>query len=420
MNAEPPVALFREEVVEARKIKVEGEIVLAQPVHSHVLVLLIVTIVALIGSWLVFGTYSRTETAKGILVTGDASAKVIAIRPGQVTALFVREGDVVRAGQRLALIQTEQANGSGGSAIDESLVSLATQRQLTEEQIRVAGRRSDSERARLAASLTGLEQQRSDLAGQIALQRQAAASAHEMYQRVAGLLDRGFISQIEVEQRRQADITAQQQLAQFQSQRNALGAQMNQERAELARVAADAENEVASARSTAETLTQQSARLRGEQAYTVVAPISGRIAALQTAAGRTADANLPLMEIVSEGSALHARIYAPTRAIGFIRLGQEVRLLYDAFPYQRFGSFRGRIASISRAVIDPRQLAAPLHIEDAVYQIDVVPDAQSVEAFGQRQPLQPGETLTASIILDRRSFLDWLLAPLNAVTRRNQ
>src|SRR6185295_17450355 len=129
--------------------------------------------------------------------------------------------------------------------------------------------------------------------------------------------------------------------------------------------------------------------------------------------------NVPLMEIVPEGSALRAQVYAPTRAIGFVRPGQEVRLLYDAFPYQRFGSFGGRIVRVSRSVIDPRQLAEPLRIEEAVYQIEVRPDAQSIGAGGQTVPLQPGMTLTANIILDRRSFLDWLLAPLHAVMRRN-
>ena len=74
---------------------------------------------------------------------------------------------------------------------------------------------------------------------------------------------------------------------------------------------------------------------------------------------------------------------------------------------------------MSRAVIDPRQLTAPLGIEEAVYRIEVVPDAQAVGAYGERLPLQPGMTLTANIVLDRRSFLDWLLAPLNAVMRRN-
>lgn len=103
----------------------------------------------------------------------------------------------------------------------------------------------------------------------------------------------------------------------------------------------------------------------------------------------------------------------------FIRPGQEVRLLYDAFPYQRFGSFGGRVTRISRVVIDPRQLAAPLEVEEPVYRIEVAPDAQAVTGFGERLPLQLGMTLTANLILDRRSFLDWLLTPLNAVLRRN-
>jgi membrane fusion protein len=126
------------------------------------------------------------------------------------------------------------------------------------------------------------------------------------------------------------------------------------------------------------------------------------------------------MTIVPEGSSLHAEVYAPTRAIGFVEPGQEVRLLYDAFPYQRFGSFTGRIVRVSRAAIDPRDLSVPLHLEEAVYRIEVAPEAQSVDAFGAAQPLQPGMTLSANIVLDRRSFLDWLLTPINAVLRRNR
>ena len=415
----PAESLFREEVVFSRRTRVEGEIVLAQPVRTHVLVLLLVGLILLLGLWVALGTYTRTESAKGILVTGDASAKIVALRPGQVGALLVREGDQVRAGQRLAVIRTEQSGEGGGSAIGESLAAIDNQRALSDEQVRVAGRRADSDRARLAATLAGLAQQRADLGAQIALQEQAVASTHDLFQRVDSLMANGFISRVEYERRRQAEIAARQQLAQLRQQWNALAAEANRTAAERARVAADAAGEINSARSAAETLVQQGARLRGERAYTLVAPVSGRVAALQTAAGRAVDASVPLMEIVPEGTTLHAQIYAPTRAIGFIRPGQEVRLLYDAFPYQRFGSFGGRIARVSRAVIDPRQLAAPLHIEEAVYRIDVVPNEQDIGAYGERMPLQPGMTLTANIILDRRSFLDWLLTPINAVMRRN-
>lgn len=392
---------------------------LAQPVRTHILVLLLVGALSLLCLWVTLSSYARTEAARGILVTDDASAKIIATRPGQLIELLVRDGDYVRTGQRLGTVRTEQDDEAGGSAIGESLVAIENQRALTERQIEIAQRRAASGRARLAATLAGLAQQRRDLSVQIALQKQAAASTHEMLERIEGLLGSGFISRIEVERRRQADIAAQQQLAQYRQQLNALGAQVAQTQAELARIDADADGEIASTRSSAETLVQQGAGLRSERAYAIVAPVAGRVAALQTARGRAVDASVPLMEIVPEGSALRAQVYAPTRAIGFVRPGQEVRLLYDGFPYQRFGSFKGRITGVSRTVIDPRQLAAPLHVEEPVYRIDVVPEAQAVAAYGELMPLQPGMTLTANIVLDRRSFLDWLLSPVNAVLRRN-
>ena len=419
MNA-PLGPLFREEVVSARRARVEGEVILAQPVRTQVIALLLVGIVLLLALWVTLGTYTRTETARGILITGDASAKVLALRPGQVAELRVREGDYVRAGQRLATIRTEQADERGDSAIGESLAAIESQRQLTEAQMHIAERRAGSDRARLAATLSGLRQQGADLSGQIALQEEAVASARDMFERVEGLLASGFISRIEVERRRQAHIAAQQELARLRQQRNALGAEGARAEAEMGRVGADAASEVVAAQASAGTLAQQRARLRGERAYSIVAPVSGRVATVQTAVGRIAEPSVPLMEIVPDGSALRAQIYVPSRAIGFVRPGQEVRLLYDAFPYQRFGSFDGRIVAVSRTVIDPRQLAAPLAFEEPVYRVEVAPAEQSVGAYGERQPLQPGMTLTASLILDRRTFLDWLLQPLNAVLRRNR
>ena len=412
-------SLFRREALETRQARVHGEIVLTSPVRTHYLVAAIFAMVALAALWVSVGTYARTETARGILATKAASAKVVAIRAGQVTELLADEGDFVRAGQVLATVRTEQADERGASAISESLSAIESQRRLAEQQVQVAGRRAESERAGLAATLAGLEQQRSDLSGQIALQEEAVASARDMFGRVSGLLENGFISRIEVERRRQAYILARQELGRLNQQRNAVGAEIQRARAELPRVAADADREIVAAHTSAETLIQQRARLRGERAYTIVAPISGRVAAVQTAVGRTIDSEVPLMEIVPEGSALTVQVYAPTRAIGFVQPGQEVRLLYDAFPYQRFGSFGGRVVRVSRTVIDPRQLAAPLGIEEPVYRIEVAPDAQTVAAFGERLPLQPGMTLTANLVLDRRSFLDWLLMPLNAVLRRN-
>lgn len=419
MGVELRHPLFRPEVAESRKNRLHGEIILAQPVRSQVLAGLLFLLIALIGFWIALGNYTRTETAPGILVTDAASAKIVAIRPGQIVELNVKEGDLVQYGQRLATIRVEQSNEAGGSAVAESLAALDIQQSLVEQQIALAGQRAAAERSRLTATLSGISQQSIDLKAQIDLQQQVVASAQDMFDRLGSIVEKGFVSRIEYERRRQAVLAARQQLAQLMQQANALVAEERRTGAELARTGADAGTEIVSARTSAQTLAQQRAQAVAQRAYTLTAPIAGRVTALQASPGRTVDAAVPLMVIVPEGSTLHADVYAPTRAIGFVRPGQEVRLLYDAFPYQRFGSFKGRVTRVSRTAIDPRELAAPLKIEEAVYRIEVTPDRQSVEAFGERLPLQPGMSLTASLILDRRSFADWLLQPLNAVLKRS-
>jgi membrane fusion protein len=411
--------LFRPEVAEARKQRVHGEIVLTQPVRTQALVLLIFAIAALLAAWVTLGSYTRTETARGLLVTDDASAKIVAIRPGLVTELPVKEGDFVRAGQKLATIRVEQSGETGGSAVGESLSAIDAQQGLAGQQEMLARQRAASERARLSATLAGLQQQRGDLNGQIATQKEMVASELRTFERLQTILEKGFVSRIEVDRRHQAYLAARQELGRLHQQLSAMTAEESRARAELARVAADSGTEIASVRASVESLALQRAQLRGERAYTIAAPVSGRVTALQAGPGRTADPSVPLMTIVPEGSTLHADVYAPTKAIGFVRPGQEVRLLYDAFPYRRFGSFKGRITAVSRTVIDPRELSAPVKTDEPVYRIEVKPEAQGISAFGESQRLQPGMTLTANIVLDRRSFLDWLLQPISAVMQRN-
>jgi membrane fusion protein len=41
-----------------------------------------------------------------------------------------------------------------------------------------------------------------------------------------------------------------------------------------------------------------------------------------------------------------------------------------------------------------------------------------VRAFGRRQPLLPGMTLTARIVTERQSLLEWLFQPVFAVRNR--
>ncbi len=109
----------------------------------------------------------------------------------------------------------------------------------------------------------------------------------------------------------------------------------------------------------------------------------------------------------------------PARAIGFVAPGQSVRLLYDAFPYQRFGTYRGTVESVATTMLAATELPEPvLLLKEPAYRVKVALDRQTVDAFGREVALQPDMTLRADIILERRSLVEWLLEPLLSARRR--
>lgn len=413
-----PTGLFRTEVMASQTDRLYGEVVLSQSVSSRVITAGIVAAVAAAALFVGLGSYSRIETAKGVVVPAGQSSKVYALRPGVMSALLVKEGQAVEAGQKLAVISSDQPAEDGVRYTEDGVAALGAQEGLARSRIALAGESAVQQRARLQASLAGLMQQQANLESQLALQAQMVTSSRNLFEQLGPVIDKGFVSKLEVERRRQAFINAQQQEAQLRTQRDNTLAQIAQVQSDLARIGVERAAQEVDARTALEGYRQQKSRLETERSYSITAPISGRVTALQTATGRTVGGQVPLLTIIPDNVSLEADVYVASRSIGFVGEGQEVRLLYDAFPYQHFGSFAGRIASVSRVIIAPSELDAPLRIEEPVYKVKVRLGRQKIEAFGQHYPLQAGMTLTANVILERLSFWDWLMAPLRAVTHR--
>ena len=115
---------------------------------------------------------------------------------------------------------------------------------------------------------------------------------------------------------------------------------------------------------------------------------------------------------VPRGSGLHAELLVPTRAVGFIAKGHEVVLRYEAFPYERFGQYRGTVVDISRAVWSPGEKIGPMAVREPVYRVAVKLETQNVGAIGQEFPLRAGMLANADILLEKRTLLEWMFEPV--------
>jgi membrane fusion protein len=110
----------------------------------------------------------------------------------------------------------------------------------------------------------------------------------------------------------------------------------------------------------------------------------------------------------------------PTRAIGFVQPGQGVVLRYDAFPFQRFGQYRGTVERVSRTVWSTGERVGPLVAKEPVYRVDVRLGSQNVTAGDQKLPLRSGMMVNADILQEKRHVWEWVFEPVLSLKERFQ
>jgi membrane fusion protein len=112
--------------------------------------------------------------------------------------------------------------------------------------------------------------------------------------------------------------------------------------------------------------------------------------------------------------------------VGFVRPNQEVRLRFEAFPYQKFGHQNGHVLQVSRTPLAAPELAGltlagPTGADGAaepMFRITVAMDEPELHAFGTTQPLVAGMRMQADVLLERRRLVEWLFAPVLGLTNR--
>jgi membrane fusion protein len=158
---------------------------------------------------------------------------------------------------------------------------------------------------------------------------------------------------------------------------------------------------------------QRAALLRTDQ-LTLTAPVAGEVGDIGGEVGQRARPETSLVTIVPRGSRLEVWLYAPSRSIGFVTPGQEVRLLFDAFPYEKYGAGSGTVTSLSEVPIDPGAIDAALGIEEPVFRIRVRIDEAPARVTDAQGRLRPGMTLTANLIRERRSLWEVIFNPIKS------
>ena len=406
-------ALFRQEAIDfLHQRQSWGEVVSLQPLSSTILSWSLAGLVVLILCFVSIAQYARKETVTGYLTPTFGRAKIFVPQQGFIKELHVKEGQKVAEGDQLLTVVTSQISANGDDVNTTVLAVLAQQRDVVERQIAAEERRTASEHDRLASTINGIEGETARLEDQRKIQNERLKLSESFVSTGTTLSASGALPAIELKRREQAALEQKQNLAGLDQQITVRRTQLTDARHTLEQLPIVAAERIRVLRGDLSLIEQRVAEVNGRRAYVIKAPTSGRVSTLQAAVGQMAEPRHMQLEIIPLNSTLQAELFFPTRAFGFVRPGQQVRILYDAFPYQKFGTYHGSITKVSHTILTGNETIGPISLKEPAYRVSVALARPDIDAYGLKMPLQPDMLLKADVVLEQRSLMRWLLDPV--------
>lgn len=404
--------LFRQEAVDALREKFLGEATIARPMPFWVLTLLGLVAAGMMIAVAVWGQYTRRERTEGFLQLDVGAARVSFTDSGRVAELFVKEGQEVKEGVPMARISLERATSaaaSTGSVVSGALTERRGSLEKEQGQMRELAEQQLQQVRKKAADLNN---EITQIGTDIRLQTQRLTSAKAEALRWAQLAEKKFASDVAARQK-QDDATDQEiRLQALKRQKLTLERDLSSVRLEEPAIALRARQLQEQVNRQISELQQTQVQEEAKRETIIRAPITGVVTNITVSTGQSVAADAAFATVLPAGSKLQVELLVPTRAIGFVTKGKEVSIRYEAFPYERFGQYRGVIADVSQTVWSPGEKVGPLMVREPAYRVTAKIDKQSVEAMGQEIPLRSGMLVNADILLEKRSLLEWIFEPV--------
>lgn len=416
--------LYRPEILAEERTDWLGKVVLITPPSARAFALLAVFIIAAFGLLMTFASFTNKVHVNGWLVSKNGQSRIVASQPGVVTELLVQEGARVVAGDPLLTISSEQRSSLGATQAEIARL-LSDRRASLKTQIGRQRKLFGQQRQGLVRRISAMRREIGQLNQEIAVQKNRVDLAQRSSDRLAKLREQGFVSLAQTQNQDQLTLEQSAKLRELGRELAQRERELVSLRAELNELPTRAEVGLADLNREISELDQAAAQTEARRELIVTAPQSGTVSGLQTSVGAAASPNTLLMSIVPEQSDLLVHLFGSTKAIGFVKPGQQVKLTYDAYPYQKFGHHPGEIIAVSRAALSPADLPRELTGlselftgTEPIYRIVVKPEKQTVIAYGESQQLQPGMRLAADVLIESRRLYEWVLDPLYTLTGR--
>lgn len=344
----------------------------------------------------------ETITAPFVLAPRVGADPVRALRRGIIEQVNLVEGQMVKEGDKLFVIRSEQTGEQSADlrTIETELKSANDSLLLAADKFRSQQQANTEERTRLSGQIEHLERMVELKSGELKLAQEVADSYTQ--------LRREGLAGATISKEKQTEVSRLS--GQIEQYRN----EQRDTRAKLEKLANDEELQRNEYRERERQLQENIAKNKIQLAnrgqwvannqgtqFATTAPCSGTILKLhvKTNAALVGEGDV-LCELACNSERLQAELKIPQNGAGRVKTGQGVKLLYDSFPYQQFGVKFANVRWISPTTSTP-EFRAIADIDDT-----------SINVLGQPTLLKAGMGGRAEVVIAKRSLISIAFDPI--------
>lgn len=414
--------MFRQEAINHKKWKSTAVLISKVPawlVFSVSFILITAFIL-----FVIFGSYTRREVVVGELVLQSHPIIVSTPKSGYISESYVEIHQAVKKGDPLFKITLERITDSGNINLN-SINLLKSQINATEKAIQALENNKNETIKSLNKQIQNYKTIQEDKANYLVEVRKSMEEYAELVKVYQRLFKKKHSSHDEVNN----------QKSRYFQQRNIFN-DVNQELVQLKSNILSLENEIETRKTDFDNQIIRYEMQKSDLDIRLMEQESvAEIIVNASADGIIESTSVTVGQIVKEGDVLsqiipqnrgdyQLVIWIPNSAVSFVKTDDNVNIRYEAFPFEKFGQFRGKIKHISTLPASLQELSfyknLPQNIEQGMvplYKAVIELQDQNVNYNNKDLYFMSGMKAEITLFLENRKLYEWMLFPVYELTK---
>nr|WP_250894582.1 HlyD family efflux transporter periplasmic adaptor subunit [Enterobacter cloacae] len=361
--------------------------------------------------------FSETTLARGVLIPAQGDVEVRARESGTIVDFAVRPGQYVKENDPLFTV-SQDYGGKQGSVVQFDRQQMEAEKKRSEQRVQTIEDSIATYRKNLAQQLDIADRQIVVSRDKVKKLRALLKNSTDTYEAWKAISGKGYVSKVDLDK----------------SHNDVLNAQLNLtlEESSILDLEARKTSLTDSTQSQIDSLSQEllyvknriseidrNLSSRGSSTMAMLAPADGYVVAINFPPGRAITQNSEVVVIRKNTAAsMEGYLYVPATGVGRVAKGDKVKLRFDSWPVDKYGSVEATLSDFYEVNIDAHSALIPLQEGQNYYLAKVRVPSWFTDPDNKKRLLMGGMTVNADIVIDRKPLINLLIAPLERVRKR--